>query len=58
MLNQILVKNGFMRNLLEVGTLKEISEDFSLGNISVRTDYKIQLRFGNFQEAYAAYQAI
>ena len=49
MLNQMLLRNGFMGDLLEVGKLKDISEDFDLERIIVRADYKIQLRFDNFQ---------
>jgi hypothetical protein len=58
MLNQILLRNGFMSKLLEVGQLKDISEDFDLRNIVVRSDYKIQLRFSNFEEAKTAYHAL
>lgn len=58
MLNQMLLRNGFMGDLLEVGKLKDISEDFDLERIIVRADYKIQLRFDNFQQAYAAYNAL
>ena len=36
MLNQILVRSSYMSNLLEVGQLKDISEDFDLKNIIVR----------------------
>lgn len=45
-----------MSNLLKVGKLKDIS-DFSLGNIVISSDFKIQIRFDNFKEAYAAYYA-
>ena len=58
MLNQILLRNGFMGDLLEVGKLKDISEDFDLKSIVVRSDYKIQLRFADFKEAHAAYYAL
>ena len=47
-----------MGDLLEVGKLKDISEDFDLKSIVVRSDYKIQLRFADFEEAYAAYYAL
>jgi len=47
-----------MGDLLEVGKLKDISEDFDLKSIVVRSDYKIQLRFADFKEAYAAYYAL
>jgi hypothetical protein len=57
MLNQMLIRKGYLYNLLEVGKLKDISEEFDLNNILVKSDYKIQIRFANFQEAYAAYQA-
>jgi len=43
---------------MEVGQLKDISEDFNLGNIVIRSDFKVQLRFANFKEAYAAYYAL
>jgi len=46
-----------MSNLLEVGRLKDISEEFDLNNIVVRSDYKIQIRFNTFEEAYDAYYA-
>ena len=57
MLNQILLRNAYMSDLLEVGKLKDISEEFDLNNILVRQDYKIQIRFNTFEEAYAAYYA-
>jgi len=41
MINQLLLKNGFMNNLLEVGQLKDISEDFDLSNIVIRSDFKV-----------------
>jgi hypothetical protein len=53
----MLIRKGYLYNLLEVGKLKDISEEFDLNNILVKSDYKIQIRFANFQEAYAAYQA-
>jgi hypothetical protein len=55
MLNQILLRNAYMSDLLEVGKLKDISEDFDLNNIVVREDYKIQIRFNTFEEALMAY---
>lgn len=46
-----------MNNLLEVGKLKDISDEFDLNNIVLRQDYKIQIRFNTFEEAYGAYYA-
>ena len=54
----MLLRNGFMGDTLEVGKLKDISEDFDLERIVVRSDYKVQLRFDNFKQAYAAYQTL
>lgn len=36
MLNQILLRNSYTGDLLEVGKLKDISEEFDLNNILVR----------------------
>ena len=47
-----------MGNLLSIGKLKDVSEEFDLNNIVVRSDFKIQLRFDNFNEAYAAYNSL
>jgi hypothetical protein len=55
MLNQILLRHSYMSDLLEVGKLKDVSEDFDLNNIVVREDYKIQIRFNTFREALNAY---
>ena len=57
-LNQSLVQNGSMGSLLEVGKLKDVSEEFELSNIVLKSEFKIQLRFLNFREAYAAYNAL
>lgn len=58
MLNQVLIRHGFMGELLQVGRLKDISEDFDLNKILVRRDYKIQLRFDDFEEARSAFHAL
>jgi hypothetical protein len=58
MLNQVLVGAGFQRDNLQVGKLKDISDDFDLDNIVVREDYKISLRFRNFEQALLAYRAL
>ena len=44
--------------MLEVGKLKDVSEEFELENIAVSRDFKIQLRFHSFPEAYKAWQAL
>ena len=46
-----------MGQLLEVGKLKDISDEFDLNNIVVRSEYKIQLRFTTFLEALDAFNA-
>mmetsp|Transcript_8511 Transcript_8511/g.14333 ORF Transcript_8511/g.14333 Transcript_8511/m.14333 type:complete len:194 (+) Transcript_8511:1680-2261(+) len=56
-INQILVKNGFMGKLLEVGKLKDIAH-FNLGKVIINKDFIIQLRFQNFMEANSAYYAL
>ena len=58
MLNQILVQKGFDTRPLQVGKLKDISDEFDLNNIVVRADYKISLRFRDFTQAHAAYKAL
>jgi len=57
-INSYLLKNGFKGRLLEVGSLKDVSEEFKLENISVNLDFSIQLRFHNFPEAMNAYAAL
>jgi hypothetical protein len=57
MLNQVLLRNSYTSDLLEVGKLKDISDEFDLNNIVVKEDFKIQIRFNTFSEAYAAYHA-
>ena len=47
-----------MGSLLSIGKLKDVSEEFDLNNIIVRSDFKIQLRFDNFNEAYSAYNSL
>ena len=58
MLNQILIRHGFLGKLLDVGQLKDISEEFDLNDILIRSEYKIQLRFEDFEEAKSAYHAL
>ena len=49
---------GFTGNLLSVGQLADVSEDFKLENIMVKADLKIQLRFNSFPEALKAFTAL
>jgi hypothetical protein len=58
MLNQVLVGGGFQRDNLQVGKLKEVAEGFDLNSIVVRAEYKISLRFLDFDEAFKAYRAL
>jgi hypothetical protein len=56
-INEILVKAGFEGELLKIGKLKDL-EDFDLGKILVRRDYKISLRFNTFEDALEAYRCL
>jgi hypothetical protein len=58
LVNESLLKAGFEGNLLQVGKLKDLSQDFDLGKILVRENYQISLRFNSFPEALAAFRAL
>ena len=45
----------YQAEMLDVARLRDIS-DFSLDNIIINKDFKIQVRFDNFENAYLAYQ--
>jgi hypothetical protein len=40
-LNQSLVQNGYLGSLLEVGKLKDVSDEFELANIALKAEFKI-----------------
>lgn len=56
--NEMLVKAGFEGNLLTIGRLKDLGNDFDLGKILVRKDYNISLRFNSFYDALKAYKCL
>lgn len=49
-INEYLIKSGFSGELLTVGQLKGIGNDeFDLKKIIVREEFKISIRFNNFE---------
>lgn len=57
-INEMLLKTGFESNLLTVGKLKDLDEDFDLGKILVREDFQISLRFNSFKDALRAFHCL
>ena len=53
--NEVLTKAGFEGQLLKVGKLKDLGDEFDLGKILVRKDYHITLRFNTFSDALKAH---
>lgn len=47
-INEMLLKAGFEGNLLKLGKLKDLGDEFDLGKILIRKDYQISLRFNSF----------
>ena len=54
----MLQKTGFDGDLLKIGKLKDLGDEFDLGKILVRSGYQITLRFNNFDEALKAFKCL
>jgi hypothetical protein len=57
-INEMLLKTGFEGDLLKIGKLKDLGDEFDLGKILVRPEYFISMRFNSFQEALSAFQCL
>ena len=57
-INEMLQKTGFEGDLLKIGKLKDLGDEFDLGKILVRSGYQITLRFNNFEEALKAFKCL
>jgi hypothetical protein len=56
-INEAFTRSGYTGDLMTVGKLKGI-EDFKLGDVHVRNDLTLVLRFNSFEEALEAERAL
>jgi hypothetical protein len=56
-INDILGSRGYLGELLSVGKLKGI-DDFDLGDVNVRGDMQVAIRFNSFENTLEAFNCL
>ncbi|CDW71658.1 ph domain containing protein [Stylonychia lemnae] len=56
LLNQYMIMSGFQEDILVVGKLKGLGNDFDLSKMIVRDNYKISVRLNNFEQALQVFK--